>query len=359
MKYRSVTVLPAKTLTGAQTETIAIHIRDVISRLTVYWTIGKVKIGMSSYPHRDITKIELVDGSDVLFSMDGGQAAALNIYDRSCPTYWCGISINANEVSSWYSIDFGRWLFDELLALDPSKFSNLQLKVSVNPALCEVGCASGDLTVVADVFDEQVPTPTGFLMSKEHYASVMAQTGAYEYIDIPTDFPIRKMLIQGYRSAKEPWLQVAEARLDEENTKRIPFDWNMFLYYSLRKSIDQPVQEHISSQAEGGGTALYATPTDYWASLVMAPMDGIGEKHYPAAHPGGVFVVTTVGGTSYMGVVKGWLPNHCFCFPFGYQKDISDWYDVTRLGSVRLRLRAGTYNANGTWAVTLQQNRSY
>jgi len=360
MKYRNTVVLATKTLTGAQTETINIHLKDIITRLTITWSIGKVKIGMSGYPHQDITRIELVDGSDVLFSMNGGQAAALNIYDRQCPTYWCGVSINGNEVTSYYSIDFGRWYYDELLALDPNRFHNLQLRVSVNPALCEVGCASGDLIVEADVFDEQLPSPAGFLMSKEHYASVMGQTGAYQYVDLPTDYPIRKILVQGYRSAKEPWLQVAEVRLDEENVKRIPFDWNMFHYYSIRKMIDTPIQEHISSQAEGGGTALYTTPTDYWAALVSHDMDGVATRHYPAAHPGGLFTVTLAsGGTSYMGVVKGWLPNHCFNFPMGYQNDISDWYDIQKLGSARLRLRAGTYNANGTWAVVLQQNRGY
>jgi len=359
MKYRTVTVLPAKTLTGAQTETINIHLKDIISRLYITWSIGKVKIGMSGYPHQDITRIELVDGSDVLFSMNGGQAAGLNIYDRECPTYWNGININANEVFSWYGIDFGRWLYDEMLALDPSRFNNLQLRVTVNPALCEVGCASGDLAVYADVFDEQVPTPSGFLMSKEHYSSVMGQTGAYQYVDLPTDFPIRKLIVQGYRAEKEPWLQVAEVRLDEENVKRIPLDWTMFNYYSIRKTMDQPVQEHISAQAEAGGTALYTCPTDYWSAMVTNSMDGAGAKHYPSAHPGGYYLVTSVAGTSYMAVVKGWLPNHCFQFPFGYQQDISDWYDVTKLGSVRLRLRAGTYNAAGTWAVVLQQNRSY
>lgn len=359
MKYRTVTVLPAKTLTGTQTETIAIHIKDVISRLTILWSVGKIKIGMSGYAHQDIVKIELVDGSDVLFSMDGGQAAALNMYDRKSQTYWGGVAINANEVESWYSIDFGRWLFDELLALDPSKFLNLQLKVSVNPALCEVGCASGDLSVYADVFDEQVVTPAGFLMSKEHFASVMAQTNAYEYIDIPTDFPIRKMLIQGYRSAKEPWNQVAEARLDEENTKRIPFDWNMYTYHMLRRSIDTPVQETISSQTDATGVLLYTTPTNWWNTFVGGALDALANLQVAAASPGGVFTPTISVGTTYVAIVKGWLPNHCFCFPFGYQKDITDWYDVTKLGSVRLRLRAGTYNAAGTWAVVLQQNRSY
>ena len=358
MKYRTTTVLATKALAGTGTETINIHLKDIISRLYMTWSVGKVKIGMSSYAHTDITRIELVDGSDVLFSMDGGQAAALNIYDRKCPTYWCGIAINANEVTSYYSIDFGRWLYDEELALDPNKFMNLQLRITFNAALSEVGAPSGDLTVYADVFDEQVVTPRGFLMSKEHHKRTVPQAG-YWYVDLPLDHVYRKMLIQGYESAKEPWYEISEARLDEDNEKRIPFDWNLFAYYSLRKTIDQPVEEHISSQAEAGGTALYTTPTDYWAAMVTTPLDGVGVFGYPAAHPGGLFTVTPSAGTSYMAVVKGWLPNHCFQFPFGYQADISDWYDVTRLGSLRLRMKFGNAAAVGTESVILQQLRNY
>ncbi|GAH74196.1 unnamed protein product, partial [marine sediment metagenome] len=257
----NVAIVPTQTLTGAQTLTIPINLKDIISRLTLFWSILKIKPGMDSYPHRDIQKIELVDGSDVLFSMDGGQAAALNIYDRKAHTYWSGVSINANSVQSWYSIDFGRWLFDEVLALDPSRFHNLQLKVTVDPALCELLCPSGDLSLYADVFDEQVPTPSGFLMSKEHYSSITPDSGAYTYIDLPTDFPIRHMLIQGYRDAKEPWLQVSHARLDEENLKRIPFDWNLERYHLLRRTVETPIQEQISSEAEDTGAyALYTTP---------------------------------------------------------------------------------------------------
>lgn len=359
MKYRQSTILPAKTLTGAGTETIPINVKDIISRITLLWSVGKVKIGMSSYTHKDITKIELVDGSDVLFSMDGGQAQALNIYDRECPTVWNGNNINNNELKSFYSIDFGRWLFDTDLALDPTRFRNLQLKVTYDSDVCEVGCASGDLSVYADLFDEKMVSPMGFLMGKEHYQTIMGASATYTYIDLPTDHPIRKMLVQGYRAAYEPWYQVAEARLDEDNEKRIPFDWNLEIYHLLRRTIDQPIQDHIAMTAESGGSALYATPTDYWATLLALAQDGVSRFYTDRYGKGGYFNVRSDASTSLSGIVKGWLPNHCFQFPFGSQKDIEDWYDVTKLGSLRLRLKAGTYNAAGRQAVVLQQLRRY
>lgn len=358
MNYRTATVLATKTLTGAGTEPIALNLRDIISRLTLVWSIGKVKLGMSSYPHNDITKIELVDGSDVLFSMDGGQAQALNIYDRERFTAWNGVNINNNEVISFYAIDFGRWLYDTELALDPGKFRNLQLKVTFNSAVCEVGCEDGDLTVYADVFDEKVVSPIGFLMSKEHHSRTPPATG-YWYVDLPTDYPLRKMLVQGYEAAYEPWYLVSEAKLDEDNEKRIPFDWNLEKYFEIRRTLDVPIQEHIAGQGDADGEALYTTPTDYWATLVATAQDGHATFFYDRYGKGGYFLVRESAGTSYVGIVKGWLPNHCFQLPFGYQKDLDDWYDVTRVGSLRLRLKAGLRGAHGTVAVVLQQLRRY
>ncbi|KKL88030.1 hypothetical protein LCGC14_1928740, partial [marine sediment metagenome] len=57
---------------------------------------------------------------------------------------------------------------------------------------------------------------------------------------------------------------------------------------------------------------------------------------------------------------RGWLPNHCVQFPFGKPDDLNDWYDVTKLGSLRLRLKGGSGgSSNGTGAVVLQQFRRY
>lgn len=359
MKYRTTTLLATKELTGAGTEIIPINVKDIVSRITMVWSIGKLALGQDSYCHKDITKIELVDGSDVLFGMDGGQAQALNIYDRKCPTCIEGTVIDANEVRSFYSIDFGRWLYDTELALDPSRFNNLQLRITYDSDVMEVGCESGDLAVYADLFDEKVISPIGFLMSKEHYHSVMGATDAYTYISLPLDHVYRKMLVQGYRAKQHPQLQVAEARLDEDNEARIPFNWDLGEYHRLRRAIDQPVQEHIASQGQPAGTDLFCTPSDYWATLV-AIVDGIGRTITVGnTHAGGYFHVTTNVDTAYQAIVKGWLPNHCFQFPFGDQKDIDDWYDVTKLGHLRLRLRAGTYNEAGEQAVVLQQLRRY
>jgi len=359
MNYRDATILAAGSLDSAGTKVIDINVRDIISRITLDWKVTKADIGMNSYAHKDITKIELVDGSDVLYSMDGGQCQALCIYDRRCPTMnHCQFLQGASQ-RSLYGIDFGRFLFDPELALDPTRFRNLQLKVTYDEDVSDETVTENELAVYAKVFDEKVVSPAGFLMSKEHYAYTIGSTG-YVYVDLPTDYPIRKMLIQGYVKGAEPWYQIAEARLDEDNDKRIPFDWDLETYARIMKGVWAPVEEVVIGLVMTGGSHFYVTPTDYYASLAnMLIGTGVtGICNMNGWGTGGDLYLIANANSQFCAIVHGYLPNHCFEFPFGDQKDIADWYDVTRLGSLRLRLKGGT-GAAGDGAVVLQQLRRY
>lgn len=359
MNYRDVTILAPGSLDSAGTKVIPILVKDPISRITLDWEVTKGDIGMDDYTYKDIPKIELVDGSDVLFSMDGGQCQALCIYDRKCPTMNFGEVLQGSTQRSLYGIDFGRFLFDPELALDPTKFNNLQLKVTYDQDVSDEEVTANQLGVYAKVFDEKVISPVGFLMSKEHYAYTISSTG-YVYVDLPTDRPIRKMLIQGFKEGLEPWYQIAEARLDEDNEKRIPFDWDVETYARIMEGVWTPVEELLVAIATTGGAHFFVTPTDYYATLSFMPQAGTADVFISMTGwgTGGDFLLIGSVNTQFSSIVRGYLPNHCVEFPFGDPMDMADWYDVTRIGSLRLRLKGGT-GASGDGAVVLQQLRRY
>ena len=359
MNYRRATLLAEKNLVGTGTEVIEVVTKQPISRIGLKWRVLKVESVMVGYPHLDIVRIELVDGSDVLYSTDGGQSQAICIYDRKAPTMNHGQHSVANSEYSSYGIDFGRYLYDTQLALDPAQFRNLQLKVTYDANNCDASAASGNLEIFAEVFDEKVINPIGFLMTKEHHKRVPPAAG-YWYVDLPLDFPYRKLFIQGYRISKEPWDNVINARLDEENEKRIPFDVQLFDYYMQNKGVWHNVEETCVGACIAGARHFFVTPTDFYTMPFMTPMGGGAQAMWtPNYTPGGDIAVTAAGGTQFGGVVRGWLPNHVFEFPFGDPQDLADWYDVTRIGSLRLRLNAGAGGANGTVSAILQQLRYY
>ena len=359
MNYRRATLLAEKTLSGVGTEVIEVVTKQPISRITLAWRVVKTQHRMNSYPHSDITRIEVVDGSDVLHSLDGGQNQAVCIYDRQCPSMNHGQHMNSMSEYSTYGIDFGRFRHDPELALMPDRFNNLQLKVSHDANNCDDGVSDGYLEVWADLFDEKVISPVGFLMTKEHHKRIPPTATGYWYVALPTDFPIRKMFIQGYQKAKEPWNNVIEARLDEENERRIPLDWDLEDYHRVMKGVWHPVEEQCIGYAEVAVTNFYVTPTDYYAPMFMTCWIGADRAFwFDGAQPGGELGITADTRGPFMGVVHGFLPNHCFEFPFGDPRDINDWYDVTKLGSLRLRLKSGS-GTSGDVGVVLQQMRRY
>lgn len=360
MNYRQTKLLDAEDVGASGTKVIDLNIQDVISRIDITFATTKSKEGMDSYAHKNITKIELVDGSDVLFSMDGGQCQALCIYDRKCPTMSHGQHLNANAEFDTYGIDFGRFLFDPELAFDPTRFRNPQLKVTYDEDVADDGVTANELEVIAYCFDEKPVNPVGFLMSKEHYQYTCGAENSYEQVDLPTDHPIRKLLIQGYRSAYEPWNILSEARLSEENLKRIPFDWELETYYRMMKGVWTPILEGLVGHADHSGSyAFYVTPTDYWCEVAGMP-SGDGYVYVDQTRTGGKITPYTNSGEQQCKLfLKGFLPNHCFEFPFGNPQDVADWYDVTRKGNVQLRLKAGGSGASGVAAVILQQLRRY
>ena len=359
MRYRTATLLSAIDVDAAGTKVIDINVKDIVSRIIIRWQVTKTVSYMMSYAHRDITKIELVDGSEVLHSLNGGQNQALCIYDRRCPTLLEGGIIGANAQISYFGIDFGRFLFDPLLAFDPKRFLNPQLKITYDENVSDTGVTANELEIWAECFDERAVSPMGFLSANELYNYTPAASGVYEYIQLPTDRVIRKMLIQGYKADAEPWYQVSDAKLDEDNDKRIPFDWNLEKYFQVRKGIDPMVMDSIATQVSIAAHDYYLTPTDYWAGLMGASSAAAGPPYVTYVGAGGVFAVSSAAGSEFNGVSHGWLPNHCFQFPFGDDQDTEDWYDVTKVGSLRLRLKSGAGYASSAIGVVLQQLRKY
>lgn len=360
MNYRTATMLAKTDVGEAGTKDIEVKLRDIISRITIRWTPTKSKHGMDSYAYADISKIELKDGSDVLFGMDGGQAQALNIYDRKVPTMNFGEHTDGSEDSVVFGIDFGRFLFDPLLALDPSRFDNLILYITFDENVADTGVSANGLEIWADVFDEKVVSPMGFLSSKEHDSRTPPSSG-YDYVKLPTDHPLRKLLLQGYRKgAYWPVEQISELRLDEDNEKRIPLDWDLEKYLMVMHGTWPKVVEHFYGVGDTGGTySYYTTPTSYAAEIMVTVVGGDGYAGAADILKGGYFTLINSATAWAVGQVAGYLPNHCFEFPFGDQMDLDDWYDVTKVGDLRSRIKAGTGGANGTVAHILQQLRRY
>lgn len=359
MNYRTVKLLAESNYTAAGTKTIEINIKDPISRLIIAWRVTRVGEGMDSYPHADISKIELLDGSEVLHSLSGGENQAVCIYDRKGQTMNHGQHLAGNAEYSTYGIDFGRYRFDPMYAFDPARFRNPQLKITHSHLISDTGASSGNLEVWAELFDEKAITPVGFFSTRQIKDYSVSAAGVYDYIELPTDYPLRGLFIQGYAKGYEPWYQVIEARLSEDGDKRVPFDWNLERYHQVRKGWSDALEEQLVGKATTSDRVYYVTPTCFLTMAVMSTMEDNGAIHAQSWCKGGKITIKSENINPWFWCnVRGYLPNHMFHFPFGDQMDPADWYDVPSLGSLELRVKTGA-NTSGNIRTTVQQVRTY
>ncbi len=339
MKYRETELLDRTNVGASGTKTIDVNVLDPISRIDICYH-SYIYGAMQAQLGACITKIELVDGSDVLFSMSGLEAQALNIYDRRVPTMNGPFQNGGNWHWGTFGIDFGRFLWDPELAFDPTKFRNPQLKITHDQDAAYAGSTDNYMEVFAHCFDEKVISPIGFLMSKLHYAYDPLGDDKYGYIDLPTDHTIRQMLIRGYETKIDPLTVVDEARMSEENDKRVVFDINLVRYFYRMRGVWPLVREEWCEYAtpEAETNNKWFTPTNYMTVPMGHSQGGHATFRTENAMRGGWMDWRGSIGLMFYGDVVGHLPNHTIALPFGDQADLASWYDAQNKGSVKLRL---------------------
>ena len=362
MNYRLATILPEITLPAAAgTYTIPIRLEEPISRIAIKFNVTKSLNYMTNHPAADITKIELVDGSDVLHATSGFENQGLVIFDRKTPTCLEGVFLINVPQDSMYGIDFGRWLFDPELALDCKRFLMPQLKITYNSLVSDTGATLPKLAVWAYVFDEKVISPVGFLMSKEHHSEACPAANAYKYVDLPLDYPYRRIMLRAFYEAYPPEYSIKHVKIDEDNERRVPFNIDIEDYIELSMPRWQQVNEpfHVCIVNDTSAN-YYFTPSSYFnmvGGITTDPARMIGAL---MSRTGGRVGLRSTGlTTTLLGQTMGYCPNHCLDFECGDPKDISDWYDVSKVGDLRLRVQGGTAGINGAYQVVIQQKRTY
>ena len=350
-------------LGAAGTEPIDINLSDVLSSIELIWRTKVATVSDMTDTHAAcLSKIELVDGSDVLFSLSGEQAQALSFYTTGVMPLNDITVVQNDYMTSVIPIHFGRYLFDPELAFDPKKFKNPQLRVTWDEDKANASVVVNELTVRGWAFDQKSVSPKGFLMSKavEDYTPVAS---SYKYIDLPTDYPYRLIMMQLASTDKNPFEVLDVFKISEDHDKRIPIDMTG---YEIFRKIVYPMgrieQKVRLNETAGDAMALYLAPTygqsgqiDYDADVVAADDD-----YSQIAYAGNkVTIAATVNYVPYLLSLEGYAPHFCWAVPFGRLNDLNDLYDVRKLGSLRLTLLgASAVGTSPTGSVIIQQVRS-
>jgi hypothetical protein len=359
MNHRYTTIFALKTYSADATEIIDINLSDPISALIFDFQCYTSAHGsMTLHPLANITKVEIVDGSDVLFSLSGLEAEALDWYNnKSFRESWNMLLTGLYFVRP-FGINLGRFLWDPRFAFDPTKFKNPQLKVSLDINAGGLTPTYNKLAVHACCFDEKAIQPEGFFMSKEIKSYVPTGTG-HEYTDLPTDYPYRKILVKCQTAGTEPGQLFTNFKLTEDQDKRVIFNHGSNELRVATLANWPPVTEAYFCSIGSTQRYLMIAPTQQVTSHAT-PWKETSETNAISLYDGDGGRLKTIGGqgeSNSMVHVHGWVPHGVHCTPFGDQMDPDDWFDVRQIKSLKADITHAA--ATGGIQLFLEQMRNY
>ena len=347
MRLRKTYLCEDEATIGSATRTFNLDFTDPITAIYLDFIGQRYDKSDTNRPYllEDIDKIEIVDGSDVLFSLSGTQCAAAQLYHTGKMPF---MAISANHVAAYnrmqVKILFGKNEDDTEFALDCTKLVNPQLKVTHSYAEeAEHWKVSGQTMTVQALILEGAPKPRGFFMTKEIYGWTKATTGD-ETIDLPRDFPYRFIMLQAVHCATPVYAEFSKIKLscnfDEfvpisETTEDLAHD-NWSKYGMLTQQTEVIGEAAAESQVAwypfawnwGGDVQCWNTGAP---AVVMRPYSG-----YITVNAS--FGVGLPEGTRAIVTGQGFELFDTEVIPFGNLMESAQWFQPQQWKSVRLIL---------------------
>lgn len=194
-----------------------------------------------------VTKIEVVDGSEVLYSVTGIELAALQWYwtKKVPPMFFSEAGGGGQRMR--LTIPFGRYLWDPAYAFNPGQYKNPRLHVTFNKAAVRAAAATafaaGDniyITAICKVMEGMSAGGSGYLMTKEVASYAQAASGERR-IELPTDLTYRMLMVRSALAAKD---------IDENITDlKLTFDTDKFIMFN--RKVAQLDAEELERSGEG------------------------------------------------------------------------------------------------------------
>lgn len=346
--------------------------------------ITSIMIGVTGKKHdneninpllsRNISKVEVVDGTDVLFSMNMELAQALQVYTTRRMVFNSMLQGTYAQNLSLVKIPFGRDDSDNEWALDPTKFDNPQIKVTY--AFTEGAGYWKDneqKITIAVLLQEEIETrPSHLLMAKEFYSWTKATSGD-ETIDMDRTYPYR-MLMWNIKDSTTPiYNELNKIKISCDMDKFIPVNergedlanenanWTGILFQQdtvIGDGVDEDKNAFCPFAWNWGATI---ESWNFGANCkVKRPYSGyITVRGAGAAHASAVAADEALAaGQRAIVTSRGYEPNFTEHLRFGSLKDPGEFLDPKDFKSMRLIFTQGGSDEKVS-RVVAQQLRAY
>ena len=324
---------------------------------------------------RDIDKIEVVDGSDVIYSLSGIEAGANQLYHTGQRPF---LAITANKFSTnrnQVKILFGRDESDNEYGLDLTRFTNPQLKITYSFTEGSTGqWASGTQTVtIAALIAEGAPKPSAFFMTKEIYSWSKASSGD-ETIDMPRDYPYRFIILQTKDCTVPVYAGLSKVKLSCNYDEFVPINettedlaWDNVNRYKMLYIQYEAIGDGSDTDIKGYNQMAWnwGCNTSSWNTgqnvVERRPYSGYSTlgRHTCPDSSGADFTTTYLAANQRaICTFYGWEIFDSEVVPFGNLKDPEEWFDPKEYRSVRLILTQAQESAIAS-TIVVQQIRTY
>jgi len=357
-KYRRSELLSDESIATAGVKTLDVNVTDPISSLFIQTRVTNTNSTPVGHPVSAIKKIEVVDGSDVLVSLTGMEAQAKHFFDLGVPPVNFLTSFADNQSVASFNLLFGRYPWDEEMGLDPTRFNNLQIKITHDLALGGCGTPTvGTLQIYAGLFAGAAALK-GFIQSKEIYAYTLVAS-AYEYVELPRDLAIRRLIVQSRAADKALNTQLGEIKIAEDHDKLILLDESVSNLLKILPKASKQYVEDLIGITTSSGVDHYVTPC-HLNNIVIAGL--ASDDYFRSEQTDGpvLALISHAAQSQFVAQCRGYAPHGCLPIEFGDDGYPPDWWDVTALKSAQLRIKAGaSCLASSTCQVVTEQYRPY
>jgi len=367
MKYRRNELYHQQTLDDTGTKIIDLNFKDPLS------AIGLQFVGTNGGTHNKsnwmsdvVTKIEIIDGSDVLLSLSLKQAQALQAYKTGKMPY-----IHFEEKASGTGKDevmllFGRYLWDGEYYLDLTKFSNPQLKITTDEdvirAMGATGWLSGSfkVSITAFIIAEGAAAAKAFFMQKEVYNFTSATSGD-EHIDLPRDYPYVGLMVNSTIKQSDIYELISKMKISCDSDKFVPVDQYTHHYMEQFENLVDPLSMRswlFRKDGEEPQFPIYYNPR---ANLMAGARTSLGSGWMWSGNMN--LLMSLVSDGSAISSEEGIWAHitgsslHCSLYvPFGSMENPDSYFSVADWNEIKLIL---TQAAAGTVKIVLQQLRTF
>ena len=367
MRYRDNELYHDLGLDDSGTKIIDLNFNDPLSAISfLFCGINGGTSNKKNAMHDIVTKIEIVDGSNVLLSASLIELQALHAYQTGVFPYSLHDEAADADSKDHVTIFFGRWLWDKGYFLDLTKFSNPQLKITTDEDVIRSMSATGfltgslDVSIVAHIMEEEGLSSAGFFTNKEVY-SFTSGTSGNEYIELPRDYPYAQLMIHSTIRGSDWHELISNVKLSCDSDKFIPFDRDgkdISETYENRHSPFQVRAKFFVKHNETIQFPLYYNPRVAFIQTATGNKAGVGWIWSGNA----VVNLFTEDGSavnteeSISSMVFGTDPHCSMVHEFGILNDPSTYFDPNLWKEVQLIL---TQAAAGAVKIVLKQMRPF